>query len=194
MSRAPRRAARLLEHPTVHAVDAAAEQLAERLRGIPVFDRIFYGLSTYGDHGILWHIIGVLRAVAGIDTPRQAAELSGGLGIEAAIVNGPVKEIFRRERPVADYERPLQLRTPRTSSFPSGHASAGMFAAVLLADRDRRRWPWYLLGAAMGWSRVHVRIHHGSDVVGGAIVGLVLGRLGVRVTRALHDRRQATIP
>jgi undecaprenyl-diphosphatase len=110
--------------------------------------------------------------------------VSSALGVEAAIVNGPVKMLFRRQRPVG-HERPHHLRTPRTSSFPSGHASAGMFAAVLFAARTRRRWPWYILGALMGWSRVHVKIHHPSDVIGGAAVGLVLGRVGLWALEAL---------
>ena len=46
-------------------------------------------------------------------------------------------------------------------------------AASLLADGRRRSAPlWYGIAAAVAASRVHVRIHHGSDVVAGAAIGL----------------------
>ena len=76
-----------------------------------------------------------------------------------------------------DGEHPFRLRTPRTTSFPSGHASSGFMAATLLADGGRApgRWAWYGLAAVVASSRIHTRSHHASDVVAGAALGLVLG-------------------
>jgi len=40
-------------------------------------------------------------------------------------------------------------------------------------------WPWwalfYLFAVTIAVSRVGVRIHHASDVIGGAIVGTIMG-------------------
>lgn len=177
----------VLDHPLVGRVDALAESIARPMRGVAPLDRLFYGLSAVGDHGIAWHVVGVARALLGIDTWGGAVELSAALGVEAAVVNGPIKWLFRRVRPTHDGPRPHGLRTPRTSSFPSGHASSGMFAAALVARRSQVSWPWYALGAAIGWSRVHVRIHHGSDVVAGYAVGAALGAAAAR----LLDRQGA---
>jgi membrane-associated phospholipid phosphatase len=96
-------------------------------------------------------------------------------------VNGPVKSLFRRHRPPWEQERPLRLRRPRTSSFPSGHASAAMTAAGVLSQNDPL-WPlYYALGAVVASSRVYVKIHHPSDVVAGALVGIALARVARRV-------------
>ena len=171
----------LVSGPAFERFDRTVDAWADRMRGEPLADRFFYGLSAIGDHGMIWHAVGLARAATGHGTLSGAVELSSALGIEAAIVNGPVKWLFRRQRPAPTTERPLRLRQPRTSSFPSGHASAGMFAAMLVASESRVRWPWYALGGLVGWSRVHVRIHHPSDVVGGTIVGLLLGRAALRV-------------
>jgi len=173
----------LIDGPRIAAFDDTVDGWADRLRGITVADRLFYGLSTVGDHGIIWHAIALARIPVAGERLADAVELSAALGIEAAIVNGPVKMLFRRVRPIPATPRPLKLRQPRTSSFPSGHASAGLFAATLLAERSRRPVGalWYSLGVLIGWSRVHVKIHHPSDVAGGFAVGWLLGRLALRV-------------
>ena len=131
--------------------------------------------------------IGMARAVVRND-PREAIELSLALAAESALVNGPIKAMFRRRRPVEPRPRPHTLRQPRTSSFPSGHASAALVAATLLSRRSRHPTVWYSLAAVVSLSRVHVRIHHASDVVGGAIVGWALGSVARRSISQIRAR------
>ena len=114
------------------------------------------------------------------DDPKIAIGLSTALGVESALVNGPVKSMFRRSRPVQDVPRPHHLRQPKTSSFPSGHASAAMVAAALLS-RHTGGAAWYAVGAVVATSRIHVRIHHASDVAGGVVIGVALGAIARRV-------------
>lgn len=97
------------------------------------------------------------------------------LGAESTIVNGPVKSLFRRNRPVSDVPRPHRLRKPKTTSFPSGHASAATVFAIVAGEDDPLRRVYVALAATVALSRVYVRIHYASDVVGGAVVGAVLG-------------------
>jgi undecaprenyl-diphosphatase len=85
--------------------------------------------------------------------------------------------MFRRTRPIHLDPRPIPLRQPRTSSFPSGHATAAFFGAALLRDDDGL-WPlYYGIAVVVAASRVHVKIHHASDVIGGMAMGIVLGEL-----------------
>ena len=109
------------------------------------------------------------------------------LGAESLIVNQGVKRLFRRDRPTQTGDDRLQVRRPRTSSFPSGHASSAAFAAMVLSGWDGRRvgMAWWKIAAIVGISRAYVRIHHGSDVVAGALVGTLLGLVGRRIARRL---------
>jgi undecaprenyl-diphosphatase len=114
----------------------------------------------------------VARAVRRGGDVGAAARFAAAMGIESAVTNGPVKALFNRVRPF-DYEEivfPHGLRRPVTSSFPSGHATAGFCAATLLGGG-----PWYVAAAAVATTRVYVRLHHASDVVAGAALGLALG-------------------
>ena len=165
---------------TVEAFDSAADELVARhLRGRSAIDALMYSASALGDHGVLWMLLAGAKAARGRDGDWQRPLLRAliGLGVESAVVNGPVKWVFRRSRPVQEGPRPLYLRTPRSSSFPSGHASAAFFGAALLRDEDQL-WPlYYAVAVVVATSRLHVRIHHASDVIAGAALGAALGEL-----------------
>lgn len=166
--------------------DHAVDDLVDRnLRGRPVVDRVMYSVTELGDFSLLWHLLGSVRGLRSDDELRAAIRVSGVLALESTLVNGVIKSLFRRERPIPDFERPHHLRMPKTTSFPSGHASAAFCAATLLSDgRSRSRTAfWYGLAGTVAFSRVHVKIHHASDVLGGAAVGLVVGRLARRAWR-----------
>jgi undecaprenyl-diphosphatase len=144
-----------------------------------------YSASAVGDHGMVWLALAGVQAVraarAGEPWKRLLLRAAAGLGTESALVNGPVKWLFRRSRPVHEGPRPRHLRQPRTSSFPSGHATAAFFGAALLRDTDDL-WPvYYAIAAIVAASRVHVKIHHGSDVIGGVVLGVALGELARHV-------------
>jgi undecaprenyl-diphosphatase len=173
---------------TVHRIDDVIDGWWDRLRGVPVADRVFYTASEAADFSVLWHTIGVAKALMR-NEPRIAIELSVALGIESALVNGPIKSMFRRNRPIEGGTRPHRLRLPRTSSFPSGHASAAMVAASLLSRRSRYGLLWYALAGLVAASRMHVRIHHASDVAGGALIGVALGGIARRITDRFGSTR-----
>ena len=158
------------------SLDEAVDRAWDRLRGNPTLDRVFYTASELGDFSLIWHLLGTAKGVTSRRGTWEATRLVLALGAESALVNGAVKSAFRRERPIQEGERPHGLRQPLTSSFPSGHASAAFMAATLLSERSRVKPPWYGLAAIVAASRIHVRIHHASDVLVGAGVGLALGR------------------
>jgi undecaprenyl-diphosphatase len=159
----------------IRRFDTTLERMFDAVRGKPLVDRVFYTASELGNHSLIWHLLATAQGV------RRDGDLAGTvrlvtiMGLESAIVNGPVKSMFRRQRPVHDGPRPFQLRQPRTSSFPSGHASAAAVFAVVAGEDDPLAPVYAVLATLVGASRVHVRIHHPSDVVGGAAVGVALG-------------------
>jgi undecaprenyl-diphosphatase len=168
--------------------DAVDRWIGQHLRDRRAVDRVMYTASALGDHGIIWLLLAAVQAGRlPRDWRRPMLRAAAGLGAESALVNGPVKWMFRRSRPTHDTARPLHLRTPRTSSFPSGHATAAFFGATLLADADPLAPLYYAIAVVVATSRLHVRIHHASDVVGGVAIGLALGIL-VRHLVPLGDR------
>ena len=168
-------------------LDELVDRAWEPLRSNPVLDRVFYTASSLGDWSLLWHLLGALLSFRGAAQRRNSWRISAALAAESVLVNLVIKSLFRRRRPPPAGPRPHNLRQPVTSSFPSGHACSAFLAATLLAEASRRRWPWFALAAVVATSRIHVRIHHASDVAGGIALGLLLGKL-VKVAAPLGKR------
>ena len=163
---------------TFQPIDDAVDEAWDVLRGNAVADRIFYGASEAANFSKIWHALSVAQAIA-LRDPRRALTTSAALGIEAALVNGPIKSMFERERPdVDDDQRPMKLRKPKTSSFPSGHASAAVVAASFLTPPMPRAGKIAVgtLATVVSTSRIHVQIHHATDVAAGAATGWVLAQ------------------
>ncbi len=110
------------------------------------------------------------------------------------------------DRPRPDVER-LGI-TPDTHSFPSGHAAATMVLwggiVILLGVGRRRLWiqilAWAIVTAAtvtVSFSRVYRGMHHVTDVVAGALLGIGALLVAMTATRAMalvgaHDRQTTT--
>jgi len=177
----PRRRLTLAQKAIVQ-FDEAVDRRVDRLRGHRGLDRLMYGASELGDWSLVWHLIGAGQGLLPGRDPMSAARVSTILGVESLVVNGAVKSVFRRHRPVweVDRPRPHRVRTPVSSSFPSGHSSAAFTAASLLGQDDPLRPIYYGIAAVVASSRVYVKMHHASDVVVGATLGLGLAAVARR--------------
>jgi undecaprenyl-diphosphatase len=162
----------------VKAFDQAADRALEVLRGHRGIDRVMYAATELGDMSLLWHMVSVARGLRSDRDAADAVRIAALLGVESVLVNGVIKSFFKRKRPAWEQQRSYRIRKPRSSSFPSGHASSAFTAAALLSEVDDDLWPlWYGMAVVVATSRAHVRIHHASDVIGGIATGLVLGRV-----------------
>jgi membrane-associated phospholipid phosphatase len=171
----------------VESFDKWGDAQLERLRGNPIADPVFKAASALGDFSGIWQLISLGRLVTGRTSTRQSLAFSALIGAESLVVNQGVKRVFGRIRPTESGDPRFPVRRPSTSSFPSGHASAAFFAAAILTTATSRRLApvWYSTAAVVAVSRAYVRIHHPSDVVAGAAVGVGLGAIGSKIFKAI---------
>jgi diacylglycerol kinase family enzyme/membrane-associated phospholipid phosphatase len=148
-----------------------------------VLDQLMPRLGRAADHGLLW-----LAVAAGLGATRnkwsRRAALRGvaGLTIASGVTNVLTKQLVGRSRP-ADLVPATrrQLRPPRTTSFPSGHAaSAAAFATGVALEVPSLALPVGALAAAVGASRVVTGVHHPSDVAAGFVLGTAAGLITLR--------------
>ncbi|MFM8452133.1 MAG: hypothetical protein ACKOAQ_04645, partial [Acidimicrobiaceae bacterium] len=100
------------------AFDAWFDRLLEPTRNFKPTIWLFTAATALGDFGILWHIVGVVRAFADTSRVKQALILSALMGVESLLLNQGIKPFFKRERPTVKGDSRFKIRKPRTSSFP----------------------------------------------------------------------------
>jgi membrane-associated phospholipid phosphatase len=166
----------------VRRFDDAVDDGLERLRGHPAADHVFRAASALGEFSVVWHLVSAGYGLTSGRRTDRAVRMAVLLAAESLLVNQGIKRLFRRTRPTEAGDGRYPVRRPSTSSFPSGHSSSAFFSASLLSEGDRALAPlWFSLAAVVSTSRAYVRIHHGSDVVAGAAVGLTLAAVAKRL-------------
>jgi undecaprenyl-diphosphatase len=101
------------------------------------------------------------------------------------------KQLIRRRRPEGEWGAIYRNTDPH--SFPSGHAARAFLIAVIAAGLGPSwlaviLWIWAPLVAL---ARAAMGVHYLSDVVAGAVVGIVVGLLALWLNPALMAFLQA---
>lgn len=148
----------------------------------PALDRALITTTRAANYSRLWLVVAGMLAVFGGRRGRRA--VGRGLiaiAIAAAAANGPAKLLVRRRRPSSRWQ-PTLIRTPRSTSFPSGHTAAAV-AFVTGASTELPVLAPVLvpLAGAVAYSRVHTGVHYPSDVAAGAAIGIGSGLLATRL-------------
>jgi undecaprenyl-diphosphatase len=102
-----------------------------------------------------------------------------------------LKALVDRPRPPLRYaEPPTLVAVPHDGSFPSGHAATSFAGATILSFAFPRLAPFlYVLATAIAFSRVYVGVHYPLDVIGGAVLGVLIATaLRLLVTNRLRSR------
>jgi len=105
-----------------------------------------------------------------------------------------LRQAIGRERPPLVYPEPKPLVSlPNSGAFPSGHASTAFACATVLAwASPRLRVPAFVLAAAIAWSRVYVGVHWPLDVLGGAVLGVLVATVLLKLAASPPRLRQET--
>jgi undecaprenyl-diphosphatase len=173
----------------VRLMDERVDARFEPYRGRTVVDSVARIVSGLGDHGLVWAASTAWRARQPGARRSRAVRALAVAGVESSVVNAALKAIIARPRPESGDLRLgdniVPLRAPRTSSFPSGHTLAAFCAATVLAEEHDPLGNTVLFACAglVGLSRIHLRAHHASDVVGALAIGIALGVFGRRLVR-----------
>ena len=123
---------------------------------------------------------GLLWWLGPVEWKRKAEILAIGIIVTALIVLA-LKFIIRRQRPQGDWGKIYRQTDPH--SFPSGHAARAFLLATLALGLGPLWFGLFLLVWAplVSLARVSLGVHYPSDVAAGALLGIVLGLVGLAV-------------
>lgn len=135
----------------------------------PLLTTFFSAVSAFGSAVGITLILGGLY----LGGKPDAAVLSAAASVLAGAVEYALNLLVQRSRPPVE-----MLEQPWTSSFPSGHATIAFATATVLGATIPQLRPYvYLVAALIAVSRLYMGVHYPSDVVAGAILGILAGLL-----------------
>jgi undecaprenyl-diphosphatase len=108
-----------------------------------------------------------------------------GISLLAVLVMS-IKFLVRRRRPEGEWGSIYRNTDPH--SFPSGHAARSFLIAVLATALAPASWLAVVLwvwAPLVALARVSMGVHYVSDIVAGAIVGIVAALIGLQIYQPL---------
>ncbi len=101
-----------------------------------------------------------------------------------------LKDLIQRVRPCnALNDAITPLGCTGSFSFPSNHAFNN-FAAATFYYRlyPRLKWVLFITASLIALSRVYLGLHYPSDILGGALLGVILGYVFARIAIRINEK------
>jgi undecaprenyl-diphosphatase len=99
--------------------------------------------------------------------------------------NGIIGAIYHRDRPFVAHHVIQLIPHEASASFPSNHAAASFAVATSIWLWRRKDGSiWITLAVAISFSRVWSGVHYPLDVVGGAVLGIVIAIIVSNIMRS----------
>ncbi|TSC57423.1 MAG: Bacitracin transport permease protein BCRC [Parcubacteria group bacterium Greene0416_79] len=158
-----------------HSIVAYLNEMAQ---AVPLVEGVTVFFARY-----VPYLFAALFVVWALLLPRQKKEklilFCEGFGAGLLARFGGVeliRAVSHRPRPFAADPSIIPLISETSSAFPSGHATF-FFALSTIVYLHNRRWGvWcYLASALIGMARVAAGVHYPLDIVGGAVLGILVG-------------------
>lgn len=164
-------------------MDAALTHWINAAAGIsPFLDKAMVGVSQIGVPLMVLAVVLQWWAKADRHHVRHAAVSAGLAFLLALAVNQFILLFVHRIRPYDAGVTHLLIAPSADWSFPSDHATASIaiVAAFAMQGLPRRTIALLVMALLICWSRIYIGTHYLTDIVGGAITG-VLGAIMVRL-------------
>lgn len=140
----------------------------------PFMDNVMSFITRLGDYGTIWILLGIILLLFP-KTRRCGFTVLLSLAISSFAANILIKPLISRIRPFySNPEIALFIPPPSGYSFPSGHSTSSFAAAtsVFLCNKAAGI-PTLILAFLVAFSRLYLYVHYPSDVLTGAILGIV---------------------
>jgi undecaprenyl-diphosphatase len=165
--------------------------------GNPTLDTIMQYVTESGE--VLWMLaFGILLLI--IPKTRRIGITLMILIVISTLLTGYIKCGVDRDRPDFEYEgSPFPVEISRdtyalfceggaNASYPSGHAARSMIFGIILGYALSERFPrgaylLFLYPVMISLSRIYVLQHYPMDVIGGAVIGVMLAGVMAKRTQ-----------
>lgn len=151
-------------------------------------------MTLFGEGGYFWIALCVILLCMK-KTRKIGLTMTIALIINVLIVNVGVKNVVCRVRPYDQFSDLSRLiEAQKDWSFPSGHTSACFacsFGMLLSVDKKWKKWAVaaIVLSCLVGFSRLYLGVHFPSDVLCGALIGIIASVVGNLIVRKVYAKK-----
>ena len=143
-------------------------------------NKLMIFITTVGNHGYIWFVFSLPFLLMNrwrlTGFTILLAMCFTWLGGEVTI-----KHIVGRVRPCnKSFEEYLLIENPPHYSFPSGHSSSSFAVSIVMLFMCQQLFiPVFIFAALMAFSRIYLLVHYPTDVMAGAVFGVICGWIAV---------------
>lgn len=158
----------------------------------PLLDKILAFITSLGNAGIIWIVLAVVLLILP-KTRKTGIIVAAALLMDLVLCNLILKNLVARVRPYdINTAIAILIKKPLDFSFPSGHTAASFAAmtALFLAKMKKIWIAALVLAVLIAFSRLYFYVHYPTDVLGGAVVGILSGIIGYAIVEKIDKRRR----
>lgn len=158
----------------------------------PLLDKILAFITSLGNAGIIWIVLAVVLLILP-KTRKTGIIVVAALLMDLILCNLILKNLVARVRPYdVNTAIAILIKKPLDFSFPSGHTAASFAAmtALFLAKMKKAWIAALVLAVLIAFSRLYFYVHYPTDVLGGAVVGILSGIIGYAIVEKIDKRRK----
>lgn len=173
------------------SLDRAVFLFFNNLLHTPVNHAIALFLSGIGVWGIVWILIGIWLFWR-VEKKNHLFFLPLGTGFLGSWFFAEIllKNLIKRARPFVDLPVTVVGGEASGYSFPSSHATTAFAMAVILSNfQPRLRTLFFFLALCVSLSRVYMGVHYPLDIIAGAMLGVGIGNVSLRLASAAKAKK-----
>lgn len=149
-------------------------------------DPVMLVLGYVGEIGAIWILLGIVllffRKTRAVGFTVLAALAFYGLVGELGL-----KHLIARPRPfLLNTDAIVNGKAPTSYSFPSGHTGTSFTAVTVIFAMIKKKWAGFAalaLAVIIAFSRLYNYVHYPSDVLCGALLGVLCGIIVVFIIK-----------
>lgn len=165
----------------IYKIDFAINDFIYEHLTTPALTPIMKAVSFLGNAGWFWIVLAIALLIFK-KTRKIGVTVAISLILSLIFTNLTLKPLIARPRPWVYAAEHLGrdivplIPLPHDASFPSGHTSVSFAGAMPIFMYNKKYGTAALILAALiGYSRLYFFVHYPSDVIGGAVLGILYG-------------------
>lgn len=151
-------------------------------------DYFFIAVTSLSNKGIFWIILAIVL-LCFKKTRKTGIYLAVVLIIGEILGNQILKRLFERPRPyTVNPDANVIIDKLSSFSFPSGHSRCAVECAVVIFANNKK---WGIAAIVLAVltciSRMYLYVHYPTDVLGGAVLGIIDGLLAIFIIKKVGE-------